>query len=180
MSNTESTSHGPTQTTGERPTSERPAGERPEASHGGRPGARPSDLPEPSPVLNEGWHCTHLFYRFDRAALSQMSAEERRIGAAAFIEAVDPQRADAPKRLQSFLISGHKADFGLIMFDADPLKIDSVHQAVLAGPLGPAIEPFTRLFRSLRSPNTFHRQSSMPSGLRRAAKIETRPLLRPR
>ncbi len=70
-----------------------------------------------------------------------MSVEERRSGAAALAAALDPQQAHAPQRLQSFLISGHKADFGLITFDADPLKLDSVHQAVLAGPLGAAIEP---------------------------------------
>ena len=107
----------------------------------GRPGTRPSELPEPSVRLTEGWHCSHLFYRFNRAELQRLSMEQERNGAAALIAALDPQHADAPTRLQTFIVSGHKADFGVILFDADPLKIDAVHQAVLASSLGPSIEP---------------------------------------
>ena len=118
-----------------------PASGRPDSTSAGRPATRPSDLPDPSPVLNEGWHCSHIFYRFDRGELLRMSAEERSRGAAALVAALDPQQPDAPQRLQSFIISGHKADFAVILFDADPLKIDSVHQAILASPLGGAIEP---------------------------------------
>jgi len=119
-------------------------GESHAASHSpaiGRPGTRPSELPEPSVQLTEGWHCSHIFYRFNRAALQQMPVEQRTSGVNALAAALDPQGPEAPKRLQTFIVSGHKADFGLIMFDADPLKIDALHQAVLSSPLGSAIEP---------------------------------------
>ena len=105
-----------------------------------RPGARPSELPEPSVQLTEGWHCSHIFYRFNHSELGRLTAEQRETGAKQLIDALDPLRANAPTRLQTFIISGHKADFGVILFDADPLKVDAVHQAVLAGALGPAIE----------------------------------------
>ena len=114
-----------------------------ESSHSSspqRPGVRPSELPEPSVQLTEGWHCLHIFYRFNRSELSRLTAEQRAAGAEQLAAALDPQRTDAPTRLQTFVISGHKADFGVILFDADPLKVDAVHQAVVAGPLGPAIE----------------------------------------
>lgn len=119
-------------------------GESHAASHApatGRPGTRPSELPEPSVELTEGWHCLHVFYQFNRAVLQQMSAEQLSSGANALAAALDPQGSEATKRLQTFIVSGHKADFGVILFDKDPLKIDAIHQAVLSGPLGPAIEP---------------------------------------
>lgn len=111
-----------------------------EAASHGRPGVRPSELPEPSIQLADGWHCSHLFYRFNRR-LAHMSTEQRSQGVGAFMAALDSKSVDAPLRMQSFIISGHKADFGLMLMDPDPLKIDAVHQALLAGPLGPAIEP---------------------------------------
>ncbi len=89
----------------------------------------------------EGWHCSHLFYRFDRAQLAGMSAAERAKGRDEIIAALDPAGPDAPARLQTSIVSGHKADFGLMLLDANPLKIDAVHQRLLAGPLGPAILP---------------------------------------
>ena len=45
----------------------------------GRPPA-----PQPVPISlepTEGWHCTHLYYRFDRGVLAQLSADELRAGA---------------------------------------------------------------------------------------------------
>ena len=52
-----------------------------------------------------------------------------------------PTANDAPQRLQTSIVSGHKADFGLMVLDPDPLKIDGVHQRLVSGPLGPAIVP---------------------------------------
>ncbi len=83
----------------------------------------------------QGWHCSHYFYRFRRELVSELD------GAAEFIATLDDDNADRPERLQPYVISGHKADFGIMAMDADPLKIDRVHQALLSGPLGPAIEP---------------------------------------
>jgi chlorite dismutase len=97
--------------------------------------------PEVSLQPLEGWHCSHFFYRFDRAALAQLSPAAVVEGRRQLLATLDPAGAHAPARLQSSIVAGHKADFGLMLLDADPLKNDRVHQALLAGPLGPAIVP---------------------------------------
>ena len=33
----------------------------------------------------EGWHCSHLYYRFDRARLRELSPENLRAGREAFV-----------------------------------------------------------------------------------------------
>ncbi len=86
------------------------------------------------------WHCSHLYYRFDRAWLQQMPVEERAVGRHQLIRALDPTGPDASIRMQVSIVSGHKADFGLMLMDPDPLKIDAVHQRLLAGPFGPALQ----------------------------------------
>ncbi|MEX0939706.1 MAG: hydrogen peroxide-dependent heme synthase [Pirellulales bacterium] len=88
-----------------------------------------------------GWHCSHLYYQFNRAALKQLSAAELAEGRQRFVEALDPQHTEASTRQQVSIVSGHKADFGLMLLDPDPLKIDRVHQRLMAGPLGPALVP---------------------------------------
>ncbi len=101
---------------------------------------RPSELSEPSITPNSGWHCTHVFYRWNRAQLASLSPEQRAQGREQFQQALDPSAAEAPTRIQSFIISGHKADFALIMLDPDPLKIDRIHQRLLQSELGGALE----------------------------------------
>ena len=86
-----------------------------------------------------GWHCTHSFYRFDRSALQSLSEGGLAEGRQAFIEALKPDAKDAPLRLQVCVTSGHRADFGLMAMDPDPLKVDAVHQRLLSGPLGAAL-----------------------------------------
>ncbi len=87
----------------------------------------------------EGWHCSHLYYTFDRRVLAQLgdvaAAREEVIAILA------PQGPDAPQRLQTTIVSGQKADFGLMVMDPDPLRIDSVHQRLMASRLGVAINP---------------------------------------
>jgi chlorite dismutase len=108
-----------------------------------------------------GWHCSHLYYSFDRARLSQLSAAERADGSREVAAALDPAGSDAPIRLQSAIISGHKADFGLMLLDPDPLKIDRVHQRLLASGLGSAILPrwsfvsITEISEYVQSPDQF-------------------------
>lgn len=89
----------------------------------------------------EGWHCSHLYYRFDRAALKAVGGAELAEGRNQFAAALDPAGPQAPARLQTSIVSGHKADFGLMLLDADPLVIDSVHQRLMACPLGVALVP---------------------------------------
>ena len=108
-------------------------------------------------------HSEHFFHRIDPRSLTrrlaadgiaaisttrsiarrlkQLSADERADGSREVAAALDPAGADAPLRLQTSITSGHKADFGVMLLDPDPLKIDRVHQRLMAGPLGPAIVP---------------------------------------
>jgi chlorite dismutase len=90
---------------------------------------------------SEGWHCSHLYYRFNRAALKGLTAAELNEGRQLFVATLNPAGSQAPARLQSSVLSGHKADFGLMILDADPLLIDEVHQRLMSGPLGVALEP---------------------------------------
>jgi chlorite dismutase len=90
---------------------------------------------EVSLIPLEGWH------RFDRAIFQQFSPADRQQGAVELAAMLDPAGPQATARLQTSVVSGHKADFGLMVLDPDPLKIDAVHQRVLFGKLGPAIVP---------------------------------------
>src|SRR6185295_19595035 len=97
--------------------------------------------PDVSLKPQEGWHSSHLYYRFHRGELKRLTSAEIAEGRKQFVAALDPSAAGAPARLQTSLVSGHKADFGLMVLDADPLVIDAVHQRLLASPLGAALEP---------------------------------------
>ena len=107
-------------------------------SHG-RPQAAPAV--ENSLSAGEGWHCSHLYYQFNRAALMDLSAEAKANGIQSVAAVLDPAGEHASARLQTSIVSGHKADFGLMLMDPDPLKIDSVHQRLMNSYLGHAIEP---------------------------------------
>jgi peroxiredoxin len=105
----------------------------------GRPPA-PQQVPislEPT----EGWHCSHFYYRFDRGVLAGMSPEKLQAGREAILAILDPAGPDAPQRLQTSVVSGHKADFSLMLMDPHPLKIERVNQRLLASPIGPALVP---------------------------------------
>ncbi len=104
-----------------------------------RPGAE-----APPPISLEpssGWHCSHLYYRFDRGVLARMSPEEVNFGRDEMVALLNPEGSEASARLQTSVVSGNKADFGLMLMDANPLKIESVNQRLLAGKLGPALIP---------------------------------------
>ena len=101
----------------------------------------PMNLPEPTVLMTEGWHCLHMYFRIDQAAWNALSAEERQQGCAEVIALLDPTRADAPLRLQTSVVSGHKADLALMIMDPDPLKIDSIRQTLRASRLGTVFVP---------------------------------------
>ena len=82
----------------------------------------------------------HLFYAFDRTTLAALDAATVAEGCRQFGAALDPAAAGGPVRLQSWIVPGHKADFGVMVLDPSPLKVDGVHQRLLAGPLGPALK----------------------------------------
>lgn len=95
-------------------------------------------MPEPSTIPISGWHCGHFFYRFRREAidarLSHESQQQLR-------SALDVANSAAPQRLSSYWISGHRADFGIMVMDPDPAKVDAVHQQIMAPGLGRFVEP---------------------------------------
>jgi len=105
----------------------------------GRPGS--ASLPDPSIIPTEGWHCSHFYYTFDRALLSGLTQEELARGIEMFSSILDPNLASTPQRLQVSIVSGHKADFSLMLMDPDPLVIDGLHQRLMASPLGAALMP---------------------------------------
>jgi peroxiredoxin len=126
-----------------------------------RPTHTSESIPPSLVPAGGGWHCSHLYYSFDRRALSQLTSDARAAGSRDLVAALDPVAADAPIRLQTTITSGIKADFGLMLLDTDPLKIDRVHQRLMAGALGSAIIPrwsfvsITEISEYVQSPEQF-------------------------
>ena len=118
-------------------------------------------IPQSLAPAGGGWHCSHLYYSFDRTALARFTSDDRAAGCRDLVAALDPAGADAPLRLQTTITSGQKADFGVMLLDTDPLKIDRVHQRLMAGRLGPAIIPrwsfvsMTEISEYVQSPEQF-------------------------
>lgn len=105
-----------------------------------RPGS-PQPLPAPTTLISEGWHSLHIYYKVDPAALSALNESQRATGRQQVIDALNPEGPHAPQRLQTAVVSGHRADLGVILMDPDPLKIDAVTQAIRASQLGTALTP---------------------------------------
>ena len=92
----------------------------------------------------KGWHCSHFFYTFDRKRLSELKRNESfdlAGGKEQFAAILNPDIEGRPARMQIGLTSGHKSDFSLMMMDPDPIRIESVHQALMSSGLGEAITP---------------------------------------
>jgi hydrogen peroxide-dependent heme synthase len=106
-----------------------------------RPSHAPQALPEPTITLTEGWHCLHIYYRINQSALKQLSPEQLAEGREVVAHLLDPSRPGAPARLQTSVVSGHKAELGLMIMDPNPLLIDGVRQGLRASPLGTVLEP---------------------------------------
>jgi peroxiredoxin len=105
------------------------------------PHSSSASLPEPSVVPILGLHCGHYFYRWKREVLAAMGLSEVHDAKSQLLAAMAPEAGLRPERLQTFIVSGHKADFATIMMDPDPLRIDRVHQRIMSSKLGAAIEP---------------------------------------
>jgi len=106
-----------------------------------RPPQSAAELPEPTIRLTEGWHCLHLYYRVNQAALKQINESNQAWGREELARILDPEAEGAPERLLTSVVSGHKADLGLMIMDADPLVIDNIQQAIRVCPIGTALEP---------------------------------------
>ncbi|QDT68531.1 putative heme peroxidase [Planctomycetes bacterium MalM25] len=104
----------------------RPAATQPEPATDG----------DPLAPYDGGWHCSHLYYSWDREKLNAMAPSHRDQVAETFAAALDPAAEGAPMRLQLSITSGHKADFGVMMLDPNPLTIDAVHQRLMSGAAG--------------------------------------------
>jgi chlorite dismutase len=98
-------------------------------------------IPEVSLRPLSGWHVGHYFYRFNRTQLRHLGPSELSDGCREFVSVLDPASPGTPGRLQTLVISGHKADFAVIALDADPLVVNGVHQRLLSCPLGAALTP---------------------------------------
>lgn len=108
---------------------------RPAHGHGAAP------LPDPTVKLTEGWHCLHLYYTVDQAQLNAIHEHQRAEGREQLAEILNPERDGAPVRIQTSVVSGSRADLGLMIMDPDPLVIDKVQQAIRSSRLGPALRP---------------------------------------
>ena len=106
-----------------------------------RPDNIPTEQVHPLHPVGGGWHCSHLYYSFDRAALARLSSGAIEHGCRQLTDVLDPNGEHAPLRLQTSVVSGHKADFSVMLMDPNPLKNDSVHQRLMATALGPALQP---------------------------------------
>src|SRR5262245_50029437 len=91
--------------------------------------------------MHDGWHCLHLYYRVCPNGLAQLGENDRAAGRAELLRLLDPARPGAPVRLQTSVVSGHKADLALLAMDPDPLVIDAVRQSIRASPLGAVLVP---------------------------------------
>ena len=96
----------------------------------GRPPQR--ELPEPTIRVSEGWHCLHAYFR---AQPGSHAIDRDRL-----LAALDPDRDHAPARIQTFAVTGHEADLGVMAMDPDPLRLDAVLQEIRVA-AGHALSP---------------------------------------
>ncbi|MGE5193580.1 MAG: hydrogen peroxide-dependent heme synthase [Deltaproteobacteria bacterium] len=106
-----------------------------------RPAHPPAPPSEPTIKMHDGWHCLHLYYRVCQSALVQLNENQRAAGREELVRLLGPDRPGAPVRVQTSVVSGHKADLALLVMDPDPLVIDSVRQSIRNSPLGAALVP---------------------------------------
>lgn len=105
------------------------------------PHTHAQNLPDPTIKMSEGWHCLHLYYRVDQMALELLEESARESGAEEVAQILDPNREGAPERIQTFVVSGHKADLGVMIMDPDPLVIDGIQQSIRASAFGTVLNP---------------------------------------
>lgn len=106
-----------------------------------RPAHTQTPQAEPTIKLTEGWHCLHLYYRIDQAAWNQLETGAIAAGKEQLAQILSPEGKGKPVRLQTSIVSGHRADLGLMIMDEDPLVIDAIPQAIRSCGIGPALVP---------------------------------------
>ena len=100
-----------------------------------------ANLPDPTANMAEGWHCLHQYYKVDQSKLQALTESQRAEGREYVARILDSSYAGAPLRLQTSIVSGHRADMGLMMMDTDPLKIDAITQEIRNSAIGSALIP---------------------------------------
>ncbi|WP_229360687.1 hydrogen peroxide-dependent heme synthase [Fuerstiella marisgermanici] len=100
-----------------------------------------ANLPDPTVHMTTGWHCLHLYYKVDQAALAALSDAARGEGRDFVIKTLQSDASHAPVRMQVSIVSGHRADLCVMMMDPDPLKIDAVAQEIRNSAIGSALVP---------------------------------------
>lgn len=106
-----------------------------------RPAHASAAQPEPTILLSDGWHCLHLYYRIAQRELQRLTESQRSAGREQLVHILDPRRDGAPARIQTSIVSGHKADLGLMILDPSPLVVDSIQQSIRSSALGAVLEP---------------------------------------
>lgn len=101
----------------------------------------PANLPEPTIQMAEGWHCLHQYYKVDQQALAALPEAARVEGREHVARVLNPEGEFATDRLQTSIVSGHRADIALMSMDADPLKIDAITQEIRNSAIGSALKP---------------------------------------
>ena len=92
------------------------------AAGGHAHGHAPAPAVEVSIEPTQGWHVSHFFYSFDRDRLAAMPEAERRAGSEAFTAALANEGESAVRRLQTWIVPGHKADFAVMLMDPSPVQ----------------------------------------------------------
>ena len=78
-----------------------------------------------------GWGVLHLLYRIDRGRAEQDPGAAKRI-----VDAIASLEDDGHRAL-TFVVLGHKADFGVMAYGPDLARLHGFQQEMLAGPLDP-------------------------------------------
>ncbi|MEZ6122200.1 MAG: hydrogen peroxide-dependent heme synthase [Planctomycetaceae bacterium] len=101
----------------------------------------PANLPEPTCRLNEGWHCLHQYYKVDQQALMLLTDVARAEGRDYVSRILNPSGEFATARMQTSIVTGHRADLCVLLMDPDPLKIDAITQEIRNSAIGSALKP---------------------------------------
>jgi hydrogen peroxide-dependent heme synthase len=120
-----------------------PSSQAPVATHPMQHGHRPASSAQvPATLIPEaGWHCLHLFYQVNRAALAGITGSARHEGREVLRRVLDRSSPCAPEQIQCFAVPGHKADFGVMMAGTDLRTMHGIQTNIQASPLGPALMP---------------------------------------
>ncbi len=149
-------------------------------NHGPSHPSRAEGLPEPSLTPVQGWHCGHYFYRWNRAHLANLPTGQRDAACREFVEALTPREDYGTARFQTWIVSGHKADFGIVMMDPDPLKIDSIHQRLMSTPMGIALDPVYSFVSMSEVSEYLPNRNNMRSGCEKVGRIPSLPVFKRR